>query len=116
MIKCVEKGAMVTQEEVAGKIFFTFEIDNQKLKFSKLFAFSVPRPEQLLSCKTLEIMWPGQADKESVDYVKNEATLSQLIADQDFLDLLRKMLRYSPVDRISSREALSHPFLRKYIC
>eukprot|EP01112_Ceratiomyxa_fruticulosa_P008031 TRINITY_DN2082_c0_g1_i1.p1 TRINITY_DN2082_c0_g1~~TRINITY_DN2082_c0_g1_i1.p1 ORF type:complete len:471 (+),score=64.07 TRINITY_DN2082_c0_g1_i1:256-1668(+) len=67
------------------------------------------------------VLWPCYDDKKEnqdreklqsrYQYVKNHQSLEDILYDElEFLDMVRRMLDYDPLRRISAREALRHPF------
>jgi serine/threonine protein kinase len=63
--------------------------------------------------------WPARASSdESVEHVRKMRPLDQLILSDDkragLADLLRLMLTPDPDDRITAKDALSHPFFEGF--
>ncbi|KAL7265220.1 hypothetical protein ACSBR1_003054 [Camellia fascicularis] len=64
--------------------------------------------------------WPeGASSKESMTAVGKLPCLQNLIMDHvnhsagDMIDLLQRLLRYDPAERLTAREALRHPFFTR---
>ncbi|PRP86770.1 hypothetical protein PROFUN_02919 [Planoprotostelium fungivorum] len=58
-----------------------------------------------------ELKWMDSANPSSLKYVESCSPMPDMIHDEDFLDLILKMLTYDTKKRITAREALRHPFL-----
>jgi len=67
--------------------------------------------------QTDRVIWPGKAKSASVEHVKKQPTLWELIkpnCEQEdlFFDLIEKLLAYDPSKRITAKQARKHPFFK----
>ncbi|XXQ39234.1 Protein kinase domain-containing protein [Plasmodiophora brassicae] len=68
---------------------------------------------ELLSLSTGKLRWPDCASGQgSIDHVGAYPALEKIVGDAQLSDLIRKMLRYEPGERLTAHEALKHPFFR----
>lgn len=69
--------------------------------------------EFFLDIEQQQIRWPENASsQESVDHVRKQQPLKQLMLNQDqLLELCFKCLTYDPSERVSAKQALRHTFL-----
>ncbi|KNC82427.1 CMGC/CLK protein kinase [Sphaeroforma arctica JP610] len=71
---------------------------------------------KLLDSSRKRLAWPEKApDDKAIEYVEQCRTLKSLMHEQtdehnQFLDLIRNLLKYRPEDRLTASEALRHPF------
>lgn len=59
------------------------------------------------------LMWPDRAKSErSIEHVRNQSPLSDLIIDPQLCNLLRGLLEIDPRLRLTAQEALRHEYFR----
>jgi serine/threonine protein kinase len=59
---------------------------------------------------TGRMRWFWKADLQQRLQPRSLTTLLQRSNDADFVDLITRLLKYDPVDRLSAQECLKHPF------
>jgi len=62
------------------------------------------------------VIWPDHGDERAsfTRHVNRVKSLRELIPHDDLYDLVSKSLAYDPAQRLTSKEALSHPFFKLY--
>lgn len=77
---------------------------------------SSSRADCLFHLSTGRLRWPdGAHDQESIDHVAQTPKLKQLVPDPQMYDLISKLLRFDPAQRLKAADALRHPFFEPFL-